>query len=260
MREVPLIADESAVAIDSITRRLAEKVWTRVDGQVRKYAAEISRRYGEKHRFAILFSYLLDGLVWKEFERRNLIAPLALTSRRQKWNGEFWLIKTRRPFDFGTNTYNVGDYKISILWNEKVLPAVRRQYNTEFLDHTIGYLNSRNPKGDSILIRQKLVSPSGSLIVPVLREDKEDPFYSATRELSSLLVESFLADLPTDPLMTAFPFSSKSQAILVAYHEFMWNFLALLVQNRVAQIPEVYQRAAGDGQLDLSAGVFLRKY
>jgi hypothetical protein len=231
---------------ESITKEskgVAVKVLGSMSSALKEYINVVENRY-QGQGFTLLFTYVIDGLVWKEFESRKLIESRKVTDNFPLWNGEYWFIKNKRSLDFGTNSHTIGNFNLSVMWNDLSLQHINELYNkgilfslSTFINKTPGY-NQDSIK--RILKDYGILKTDGELAIPLINSIQPDEIFIKSNNLSKLLVSEFLKNIRPEELIKTYGFKSASQALIIFYHEFMWDLLEELVRSEIIKIPTYY--------------------
>ena len=72
----------------------------------------------EKNIYTILFSYILNGLVWDGFKEKDVLSEREITIEKPFWNGVIWAVYPPRNFTCGTNTISDKGVKFIVNWSE----------------------------------------------------------------------------------------------------------------------------------------------
>ena len=89
--------------------------------ELKSYLEKIGRG---KNVYSIIFSYVIDGMIWDSLEENNLIKKRDLDANKPFWSGEFWTLDSKRNFYCGTNSISDKGYSLNVNWSEKAIPKM----------------------------------------------------------------------------------------------------------------------------------------
>lgn len=78
----------------------------------------------EKNVYTILFSYVLDGLVWDIWEEKGILVKRKITEENPFWTGVIWAVYPPRDFACGTNRLSDKGVSLNINWSERAIPIM----------------------------------------------------------------------------------------------------------------------------------------
>jgi hypothetical protein len=219
------------------TKKLAELIMPEIVNEIDSLNAVLYSENLANNQFSILFSYVLDGLVWTKFEKLDIIKPLELTIENSPWTGTFWMLTPHRETKYGTNTYSDSIFEIGItsgldkLSNDKVLKVILKNYS-EFGRITDQKL-IESVKG------YKILNAEGTLTIPVIDENYNNKIY----RLSDLISGKICLQLTRNPVFKEIIGDLKivdpEQATIIVYHEVMWDLLSLMIKNKIVTEPKI---------------------
>lgn len=193
---------------------------------------ELISRGQQEAAYALLFSYVLDGLVWDELRSTGKLPKLDITVEHPYWAGTFWAVYPKQDAMPGTNTRSEGRASLKMMWNPKVLQQVNEFYAEPQTGKWIGTLAAGAPASQLF---------AGSQAKPVLvREDRGDPIYTHAAAIAGRIAEAVIA---TD-LAQELPAANESQRLLIGTHELIWIILADLAAAEEIQPPAVLNAGA----------------
>lgn len=117
-----------------------------------------------------------------------------------EYSGEIFYLDL---FFLGTNGYVFDDIYYKIAWNNDLLPKLKPLF-----------LNSK-----------KIPLMIKDFNVPVIHERSDNPFYESSLKLSNKLANEVLKQLSLSNLTGKYGLINKEQALIIVYHELMWDIL-----------------------------------
>jgi hypothetical protein len=194
--------------------------------------------------FSVLFSYVVDGLVWYQFRQRGHGVSTQVTVDTPLWAGAIWAVKPARASRCGTNQYTVDNGYISLNWSEaaheqigglkggsddlRALAAAVRK-DGRVVDATLR----------EALLPYRLVAADGRPLIPVITESVTDPLHTGALTLSDELADRSLAVLPLADLQTELGLDDPAVALIIVYHELMWDLMEALEADGLVERPGV---------------------
>ena len=197
----------------------------------------------EKNAYPIVFAYVLDGMIWKDFKVADLVHSLKITTEKPFWAGEIWSYYPPRDFRSGTNTFQRGKYALKQNWNATANPMLKPFYR-EFLKldkKIVGQILDKglvhDPEVRKTFAKFGMCDDTGQLLIPVIKEEKNNKLYQLSRHISKTLADQVTAIVPLEQLKEKYEFRDIQQALVVVYHEIMWDLMEELKKNTGIKIP-----------------------
>lgn len=257
------------VLLPGETRRLRQQIQAtapaladRLVPEIRRLTEELSLAGREENAYTILFSYVLDGMVWSEFEKRGVLDDRAITAETPLWSGEVWALYPPRPFTSGTNSISEAGVSLKVNWTkgaiQTMLPFVADigTLVRMFDDYRKkGYVEDQRSR--EVFGPFDLFDETGHFTIPVIVEDASNPLYRWARAIaeSAAAEAPVLLDLPV--LVSEFGFRDEGQALIVAYHELMWDIIDHLETQGLVQKPTAFGEPKQADPADIAALVFI---
>ncbi|MDH5413925.1 MAG: hypothetical protein OEW87_07300 [Flavobacteriaceae bacterium] len=219
----------------------------------------------EKNAYSILFSYVIDGMIWEYLEEKKIINSRELGLDSSFWNGEYWVVYPRREFSCGTNTYSNGQgYNLKVNWSNGAIPKlIPFMTKAGLLIEIINDLNSNNKVSNQeaieVFSKYNFFSGKGELSIPVIIKNSENDIFTISLEIVYLIEDFIINNLDLKSLKHDFGFENNSQAIIVIYHEMMWDILQILERKRIIEKPLILRNPENAEIKDVSDLLFFVK-
>lgn len=262
----PILDSVEMTALREETTKLAQDLGETVRSDVEALAAALDAAgYGE-HGYPILFSYVLDGMVWGFLEEYEKVPPRRLSARRPFWSGEVWAVRPARESRAETRTIASEGLKITItsssnteggadfFADREVLKAAISKTSTSFL--------VEEPQTREQLRHWSFLDDAGQWTIPVIDEVKKDTVFRAAEALTSNLVDAMLEGDVFAGFEARYGFRYPSQALVIGYHELMWDLIDRFEELGLVSRPEGLAGEPGDAVTSGRGSAFLvdRRY
>lgn len=199
--------------------------------------------------YSIVFSYLLDGMVWGDFDQRHLLPPMEATAEKPFWAGALWAVYPKQNVP-GTNSMWGGAWRLKVMWQESVQPVLDPLNDSSLVNRALDELGSSgtvsDPKARSQLVALGILDSDGEPLAPVIREVPSDPIYAASLALSSKISDAMLRTLHSPELQGGVDVKNEQVLLIIAYHEFMWELLAQLQSEGLVSPPSIFSASSVD--------------
>lgn len=181
--------------------------------------------------YAVLFGYVIDGLVWDVLRSGGLLPAGELSVERPYWNGAFWAVYPPRDGAMGTNEIKEPGAGLTMVWTDPTVRAVNR------LAETPGLRPALRAAGRD----EALVADGGSVwsldggraTIPIVRRREADPVHAIGSRIAAKIVSALLRDIP------------EGDVVVVA-HELIWNLMDALETAGIVRRPHGVRRFRGD--------------
>ncbi len=216
----------------------------------------------EGNAYTILFSYVLDGLVWDELEQRALIDVREISSKSPLWAGEVWALHPPRAFASGTNAISEEGVSLKVNWTEDAIPHMLpfvADFPTliqMFEDYrTVGAVE--NSRVREVFGPFDLFDAEGEFTIPVLIEEASNPLYSLALSVAKMATDEAPALLDLAALVEEFGFRDEKQALIIAYHELMWDVMDYFEEEGMVRKPVAFSEPNQAEPADIADLVFI---
>lgn len=233
----------STARLRTLMREKAAETAPQLRGDVAALKSALATDGREGSSYTILFSYVLDGMVWDRFADRGLKTQMA--AEQPLWDGVLWMLSPPRPFRSGTNSITKGQSTFKLHWSdaarEQLMPLLGnwgmcRRMAVEIL--TSGRVASRNLRDTYRAFG--IFDAQGRSLLPVIHERAENPLFAASSRLADQTAQAFLDSVDLDRLMREFDLPDKRTAVVIGYHEWMWELIDELERTSLVRRPLLF--------------------
>jgi hypothetical protein len=239
---MPVVGPEEMTRLRALLHVQAVELGRSLQPDFKALVAAVTQRGYADNSYSIAFSYLLDGMVWDEFDERHLLPSMETTADQPLWAGALWAIYPQRSAP-GTNSKSHGGWSLSVMWTQSVQPLLT-PLNSSSLVHTLlDDLATRGRASDPAtrnqLVALGILSEDGTAAVPVIHEVPSDRIYAESLAISHKVGDGMLRAMQSPALLALTGSDDSSVALVIAYHEFMWELLAYLEQSGIVSPPAI---------------------
>ena len=239
---LPILGPQRMTAIRATTREAAATLLAELRPDFAGYVGTLAAAGFADNAFSVLFSYVVDGLVWYQFRQRDRGVSTQVTAEMPLWAGAIWAVYPARASRCGTNQYTVDNGYISLNWSE----AAHEQIGglTGGSDDLRALAAAVRADGRVVdpalrdaLLPYRLVAAYGRPLIPVITESATDPLHAGALALSGDLADRSLAVLPLDDLQAELGLDDPAVALIIVYHELMWDLMEMLEADGLVERP-----------------------
>jgi hypothetical protein len=239
---IPILDNVQTAALRKQSQHLSNVIFPSIEKESKELVDYLKKNNQSDNAFSILFSYVLDDLIWKRFEKEELVAEWDGTGI---WSGNYWFLTPKRSFACGTNSITEGDkYVFSVNWSERVGELMNNFYSLNFTD-----LLKSLEQGNRITNRQIIDEFSAfgffdkneNLTIPIIDENADNKLFLLSNKIIDKLFPAFIKEANIETVKTSYKFKDNSETIVVFYHEVMWDILNLLLDSQIIQMPLAFK-------------------
>jgi len=217
----------------------------------------------EDHTFSILFSAVIDGIVWLPFRAQGFVTEFALTPQKPLYDGVYWAYYPKRDFRCGTNIALGDDVYVLLNWSDGPMEKIQKVFNWKNLrlihDDYLKYGKIVNEELRHKLKLYKVIDAAGNLTVPIIEMKSNDPIFLTLQSMASKIVKLIGEKLDLESLKEEYGFWDKEKAFVVAYHEWMWEFMEYLNEQGIVKKPLAFSNPKEAEPKDIGDLLFLVK-
>ena len=197
------------------------------------------------HAFSILFSYVLDGKIWKVMEKKEMVTGRNKESH-ESWEGNYWILyNKRKALQCGTNTMSVGGkYSVKINWSDGLIRLAHPLFNSKNLNNFLKEIDANDkvsePSAFSFFTEIGVIRPDGSINIPIIEDSDANRIHAFAETISNKLTEALQTKVDIEAITHKYGFADTHEAMVIFYHEVMWDILSELVERGVVHQPAVF--------------------
>jgi hypothetical protein len=260
----PVLDSGQTSQMRQLTRRAAERLTPRLTTGIKSLVSSLARNHREANTYSILFSYVLDGLVWDKLEQRGEIHPRQVDTTSPFWSGEVWALYSPRNVWAGTNSITDNGLSLNVTWTEAAIPKMIPFVTSlptlaKVLDDYAAFGRVENSDVFRVFGDYGLFSADGTILVPIITEDSSQEVYTISQGIADVILDNLDTTLGVDNLVGQFGFRDRQQAIVIGYHELMWDLLDILREKGLVRLPVAFEHPATAKPTDIAAQVFITK-
>lgn len=225
---LPVLGGDRMTMLRRDLRGAADSMLPRLRPLVDSITAVLAARGTPESAYAVVFSYILDGLVWEEFGDAADV-PAQLDVAHPFWNGAFWAVHPKRMNAPGTNAYWVDSVGMRVMWTDSTLALLRPVQSSANRTALARALRSANVNDIPESLRAyALFRGDGSPAFAVVSSVEDDELAQASRSLARQVAEGVHRWLRGVDMSERLDTRDPRLALLVTYHEFMLELLDAL--------------------------------
>lgn len=237
---IPILDSEQTARLRKQSRSTANKIYPEIENECRNLVTHLANQNRLNNAYSILFSYVLDGLIWTQLEKEGIVERMDTAGI---WSGNYWFLTPRRAVDCGGTNYSTKE-NFAFKWNwshsEKVTEGLWNK-NIEALfpfaqGNTIPNKEIINEFAD-----YGFFDKDSRLTIPVINEKENNVLHSLSLKIIDRLLITFKAKADFEQLKTSYQFSNRSETVVVFYHEVMFDLMDLLIEKQIIQLPTAFK-------------------
>jgi hypothetical protein len=254
-----LNANETA-ELRTITKDIAGKIILQLHNDYTLFARTLQQQGFESNTYSVMFSYVLDNLVWQKLEAVNAIPIQKISVERPVWDGTLWFTQPKRAFECGTNIVSVDNMNFGINWSddsgvslgefgEGDFDAILKDYkkNTIITDSAIKYM----------MLKYGLCTTVGKLKFPVIKHDSTDKVNVYSQNMANTISDFMVKNIDFTGVLSKYHIKSKADATVILNHEIIWDLLDILEENKLIKKPIAFAQPQNSKPTDAKDMVFI---
>lgn len=249
---------EETNEINAKTKEHAKKIVSIIQSDFTEFSKALKEQGFEKNTYTVFFSYIMDNIVWQKFESENILPKNEINAEKPFWDGTVWFNYPKRKFECGTNSNSIENLYAAINWSD-----ISKLSLTDIIDYG-AMLNDfkKNSKVTDTIIKGTLVQygicdESGNFKVPFIKKDTTNTFNICCNHIADKIFNYLVKDVDFSTIEKKYNFQSKGDAIIVMYHNIMWDVLDVLVENGQIKKPNAFTHPDNSTLTDLRDLFFL---
>ena len=237
---IPILDSEQTSRLRKQSQFTANNIYPEIEKECLNLVTHLANQNRLNNAYSILFSYVLDGLIWTKFENEGIVKRLDTSGI---WSGNYWFLTPKRAVDCGgTNSSTKENFAFKWNWShsEKVTDGLWNK-NIEALFPFAQGNNIPNKEIINEFVDYGFFDKDLRLTLPVINEKENNDLYSLSLKIIDRLLLTFKAKTDVEQLKTSYQFSNSSETIVVFYHEVMFDLMDLLIEKKIIQLPTAFK-------------------
>jgi len=240
----------SVVILDSVksknlrihSEELSRQLTNEIKPKILELKSHLKGIKREKNIYSILFSYVIDGMVWDDLKKEGLVNSREISLDNPFWDGEFWTLYPKRDFYCGTNSISDKGYSIKINWSEEAIPKMipfvsRFDLQERILNDFIENEKLVDKEAFAEFKKYNFFDNEGYFTAPIIEENKQNKIYTISQGISANIKSFIKSNIDLEMLLNNYDFKDNSQAIVILYHEMIWDIMNNLVDEKIIEKP-----------------------
>jgi hypothetical protein len=260
---LPILGFSEKQALIQTVRSLAVEIEPEIRDDIERLKEVLAKNGYEDYLFSVLFSAVVDGIVWFPFRAQGFVKEFALDRDRPLFDGVYWAYYPKRDFRCGTNIALGKDVFMILNWSDGPSEKIQKVFHWDNLYalrdefHEYGKIVDEELKSE--LIPYRVVNNYGDFTVPIIEMEANDPVFPICQSLAAKIVRSISEKMDLEQLKKEFGFTDKEKAFIVAYHEWMWEFMEYLDEQGLVRKPLAFSDSGKAGPEDIGKLFFITR-
>lgn len=259
----PILDTNQTSYLRAKTSEIASIIFPIIEKDIKSLVSELNNNDQTDNQFSILFSYVLDGLAWQKFEENGMVDRLTLNIDNYPWVGEFWLLTPRRSTFYGTNSESDSTYSIAITTSgNEIVSKVYNEENELLRILLKNYINSgkvTDKKALTTFAQYNVCDRAGNITIPIITENKNNRIYYYSSQIAEKISTELISNSIFDELMRDLKFKDRKQAVIILYHEVMWDLLSVIEKQKAIQKPSILENPNQSKLADISKLLYITR-
>lgn len=260
----PILDAQKTAALRQSMRQLAAAASGQLVDRIATLKGILAKQGREKSAYTIFFSYVLDNLVWEQWKSEKIMKPRQNTVEHPFWSGIFWANTPKREFFCGTNSIADKGYSLKINWAPPAIPLMKPfvtdwKNQMKMFDEFVSQGKVTDPSARAVFKPFRIFDAGGCPTVPVIIESPDDPLYKCCLEFAKIISVKVLEDIKTGNLKNLAGCEDEESALVIAYHEWMWEFLDECEKKGLLEKPLAFAHPEKAVAADIGDLIFLVK-
>ena len=248
---VTILNEGDMKEIRLFTLTVANKIIPLIKDDFSKLSAALKKEGYEKNSYTVLFSYVMDNLVWDLFESNHILKEKELTVENPLWDGTVWFYNTKRIFECGTNSYPIDSLLIASNWsNVSELSLTQLDY-LSILKEYIKNSKINDDALKSYFNAYGICDENGNIKIPVIVKGDESDIVNSCNKIAQSIYDFMVNKVDYNELNNKFNIHSREDAIIIIYHDIMWDILDSMEAKGMIQKPIIFSNPEAAQKSDL---------
>lgn len=241
----PIMTPEQTRAVRAITKDQGYKLGHKIHQDLRELKEKLQKAKRLKSHYSILYSYILDDLVWRRLKDKHHIQDYQAKATTPTWSGRIWAVFPPVQNSYQTKTFSYQGLELKVIWNEDALPRLEPVWkDKKTIDQLLaGYKKLgkiSDPQARKVLHPYNLFEEDGSITLPLIVEKRGDPLYERCVPIARSIADYVTEEIDLDGIQDQLGLPDREITLLIVYHELVWDMLKYLETQGLTEKPEVF--------------------
>lgn len=215
---------------------VAVRVAASVSAELKGLLGVLTKMNIPENAFSILFSYVLDTLVWENLRTLGYLKKLKIDRKNPNWDGIIWMVEPKRKNAPGTVCMSSGNVSLC----RTTCPLKKKDMtDSSLLSSAADSFRSTGKVHDKKARKhlEELGIYDDGIKIPVIKAAKDDALFKASIALGTVVAQNVALALQSEQNFRIFNDLEKWKSTIIYYHEIMWEIMDILVMAGELQKP-----------------------
>jgi hypothetical protein len=243
---IPILGSEQTSQIRQHSKDISEKLVYIIKPDVIELIQNLEKIGRERNAYSILFAYIFDSMSWSEFNSKGFVQSTKIDADHPFWAGEVYAFYPDRSFTSGTNTWSDGPLALKINWSRFANPflspfykEIRKMDDKMFRQILESGFIEDGPVREAFRTFG-IIDNNGYVLIPIIDETENNKIYMIGKKIAEKMAENTLKLVSFDNLKNEFDFRDTNQAIVVFYHELIWELMDTMEDQGIVKKPKAF--------------------
>ena len=137
-----------------------------------------------------------------------------------------------------------GKYSVKINWSDGLIRLAHPLFNSKNLNNFLKEIDANDkvsePSAFSFFTEIGVIRPDGSINIPIIEDSDANRIHAFAETISNKLTEALQTKVDIEVITHKYGFADTHEAMVIFYHEVMWDILSELVERGVVHQPAVF--------------------
>jgi len=239
---ITILNAEETNDLRKTTKEIAKKIVSLINNDYLLFSKYLKDKGFENNTYTLFFSYIMDNIVWRKFEAEHILPENDITVEKPLWDGTIWFKYPERQFACGTNSKNFEKTIVaSTNWSD--ISELSKKDIVDF-DIVLKDLKTNHRITDTIikksLCQYEICDEKGNLKVPFFKKDNTDNFNIYCNDIATKIFKYLVKEVDFTTINKKYNIKSKGDAIIIIYHDIMYDILDILEENGLIKKPNAF--------------------
>ena len=236
---MPILDSLQTVKARTYSLQVAQTLYPQIKNDIFSLINVLKQEGLQESIYTILFSYILDGEIWKSLNSYEDLKSAAT------WDGECWALYYPRKFSSGTNGYDNfnlcwSKHQPEFVWKELSLKTFIEPFLADYKEN--GKIISSDIYAKALALG--MINKNGYLCIPIINsQNKDSQLNQISDEIIKVITQYFASSRIVSDFQEEFRINqdNKKLACTMLYHEVMWDLMDLLINDNIVNIPILWK-------------------
>lgn len=237
---ITILDQKDTKGIRTFTKDIASSINKLIKNDFLILSKRLNNKGFENNTYSVFFSFLMDNIVWKLFENNRILPEKKITVETPIWDGTIWFDYPKRNFSCGTNSEIINNLVFATNWTDSCDLSFVELDKSKILNEIIANSRIKDDGLKNQLFTYNICDKDGNITIPLITKKESKEIYNISDSIANTIYNYIVNEIDFSKICTKYHIKSKGDAIIIVYHDIMYDILDILENDGFLKKPNAF--------------------